>query len=186
MSADLRSIYFCGRCQTRSPALLRVSQPGIYLPVCDGPRMQRRDRELEVLRRHNAAGRARSNTAYMAGLPDNAFNALSRSLNSRRNVALSPGIVVKRYRTVGTNRHHREVFTWGRDRIGVGLLGAFRAERDIVFENRPSPYEWMPSKGGHIVVCEEGEELSEVIAANYAFSLDAGTVFNSESGRGSS
>ena len=61
-----------------------LSQPGFYLPVCDGPRMQRPDRELEVLRRHNAVGRARANIAYMAGLSNSAFNALSRSLNSRR------------------------------------------------------------------------------------------------------
>ena len=64
--------------------------------------------------------------------------------------------------------------TLGGDRIGVGLLKALRAELHIVFEDKPSSYEWVSSKSGHIVVCEEGEELSEVIAANYAFALDAG------------
>ena len=54
-----------------------LSQPGVYLPVCDGPRMQRPDREIEVLRRHNAVGRAWANIVYMAGLPDSAFDALS-------------------------------------------------------------------------------------------------------------
>src|SRR5258708_9171065 len=63
---------------------------------------------------------------------------------------------------------------WGRDRIGVGLLKALRAGQDIVFEDKPSPDDWVPSKGGHLVVCEEGEELSQIIAANYAFALDAG------------
>jgi len=72
------------------------------------------------------------------------------------------------------------VFAWGRDRIGVGLLKALRAGRDIVFEDKPSPYEWVPSNGGHIVVCEEAEELSQVIAANYAFALDAGLFLISE------
>src|SRR5258706_12481901 len=62
-------------------------QPGVYLSVCDGPRMQRPDREIEVLRRHNAMGRARAKIAYLAGLPDRAFEALSRSLNVRRKVA---------------------------------------------------------------------------------------------------
>jgi hypothetical protein len=61
-----------------------LSQSGLYLPVCDGPRMQRPDREIEVLRRHNAAGRARATTVYMAGLTDDAFDALQRSLNTRR------------------------------------------------------------------------------------------------------
>jgi hypothetical protein len=68
----------------------------------------------------------------------------------------------------------RQTLTWGRDRIGVGLLKALRAGLDIVFEDKPSPYEWVPPKNGQIVVCEEGEELSQVIAANYAFALDAG------------
>src|ERR1700681_190446 len=61
-----------------------LSQAGVYLPVCDGPRMQRPDRDLEVLRRHNAVGRARASITYMAGLPDNAFDAMLRSLNSGR------------------------------------------------------------------------------------------------------
>ena len=51
-----------------------LSRPGLYLPVCDGPRMQRIDRDLEVLRRRNAAGRARANTVYMAGLADRAVH----------------------------------------------------------------------------------------------------------------
>ena len=43
-----------------------------------------------------------------------------------------------------------------------------------MFEDRPSPYEWVGSKSKHMVVCEEGEELAQVIAANYAFALNAG------------
>ena len=63
---------------------------------------------------------------------------------------------------------------WGNDRIGVGLLKALRARKTLVFEDRPSPYEWVASKSKHMVVCEEGEVLSQVIAANYAFALNAG------------
>jgi hypothetical protein len=151
-----------------------LSQPGVYVPVCDGPRMQRPDREIEVLRRHNAVGRAWANIVYMAGLPDSAFDALSRSLNSRRNVPCHRVSSPSDIASLVSTAHDRQTLTWGRDRIGVGLLTALRAGLDIVFEDKPSPYEWVPSKGGHIVVCEEGEELSQVIAANYAFALDAG------------
>jgi hypothetical protein len=151
-----------------------LSRPGFYLPVCDGPRMQRPDREIEVLRRHNAAGRARANIAYMAGLSDGAFGALSRSLNSRRNMPCLRVSSSSDIAPLTPTAHDREVLTWGRDRIGVGLLKALRAGLHIVFEDKPSSYEWVSSKSGHIVVCEEGEELSEVIAANYAFALDAG------------
>jgi hypothetical protein len=58
--------------------------------------------------------------------------------------------------------------------VGVGLLKALRAKQTIMFEDRPSPYEWIQSKSKHMVVCEDGKELSQVIAANHAFALDAG------------
>jgi hypothetical protein len=150
-----------------------LAAPGVYLPVCDGPRMQRPDHAVEVLRRNNAMARVHANVAFMAGLSDDAFSALSRPLNSGGNVPchrVSSGNIA----SITRQGHDREVLIWGRDRIGVGLLKALRAGQDIVFEDKPSPYEWVPSKGGHLVVCEEGEELSQVIAANYAFALDAG------------
>ena len=151
-----------------------LSQPGFYLPVCDGPRMQRPDHEFEVLRRHNAVGRARARIAYLAGLSVGAFDALRRSLNSRRNMPCHRVYSSSDIAQLAPTPHDREILTWGRDRIGVGLLKALRAGLHIAFEEKPSPYEWVPSKNGHMVVCEEGEELSEVIAANYAFALDAG------------
>jgi len=50
----------------------------------------RPDNQFEVLRRHNAMGRARGNIAFMAGLSEEAFSALSQSLNSAPKRALSP------------------------------------------------------------------------------------------------
>ncbi len=67
-----------------------------------------------------------------------------------------------------------EPVIWGRDRIGVGLLKALYFGSDIIFEDRPSPIETVQSRSGHFVVVEAGEDLSEVIAANYAFALGAG------------
>lgn len=152
-----------------------LSEPENYLPVCDGPRMQRPDREIEVLRRHNAVGRARAQTVYFAGLTGGASDALERSLCSRRNIPC--------HRVSGANdivslipeeRTSDGVLSWGSDRIGIGLLKALRVGQTITFEERPSPYEWVPSQNGHMVVCEESEELSQVIAANYAYALNAG------------
>ena len=151
-----------------------LSQPGFYLPVCDGPRMQRPDHRFEVLRRHNAAGRARAKVAYMAGLPDDAFNILSRSLSEKGNTPCHRVSSSSDIAQLASTVSNRTVLTWGRDRIGVGLLKALHAGQNIAFEDRASPYEWILSKSGHLVVCEEGEEISEVIAANYAFALDAG------------
>ena len=63
---------------------------------------------------------------------------------------------------------------WGKDRIGIGLLKALRARRSIVFNDNPSPAELIPPKSGHLVVCEEGDDIAQVIAANYAFATGAG------------
>jgi hypothetical protein len=156
-----------------------LSAGGIYLPVCDGPRMQRPDRSLEVLRRHNAMGRARADVAIMAGLSDEAFEALRQSLTSNRNV---PCHRISSSEHVGAYQRRRDTLHWGRDRIGVGLLKALRAGQNIVFDDRPSPYEWVASKSKHMVVCEEGNDLAQVISANYAFALDAGLVLIPEVG----
>lgn len=166
-----KSFIFADDAKLAAQLCCALSIAGVYLPVCDGPRMQRPDRKLEVLRRHNAMGRTRANTAFMAGLSDEACDALKQSLSSRRNVAcnrITSSEEIDRY------KRGRETLIWGRDRIGVGLLKALRAGQNIVFEDRPSPYEWVASKSKHIVVCEEGQELSQLIAANYAFALDAG------------
>jgi hypothetical protein len=72
---------------------------------------------------------------------------------------------------------------WGEDRIGIGLLKALRARRSIVFADGPSPGESVPSKSGHLVVCEQGDDLAEVIAANYAYALRAGLCLVPEIGR---
>ena len=64
--------------------------------------------------------------------------------------------------------------TWGRDRIGIGLLKALRARSSIVFSDDPSPVEAVPSQMTHLVVCEQGDDLAQVIAANYAYALRAG------------
>jgi hypothetical protein len=151
-----------------------LALPGSYLGVCDGPRMQRPDHRLEVLCRHNAMGRTRAKTAFMAGLPEGAIQALGQSLNSRRHV---PCIRISSSEDIASaipRAGKANILSWGYDRIGIGLLKALRAGQEIVFEDKPSPYEWIPSKNGHFVVCEQGEEIAEVIAANYAYALDAG------------
>jgi hypothetical protein len=144
---------------------------GIYLPVCDGPRIQRPDREAEVIRRHNVAARAKAKRAYLARLNDEADGMLRRSLTRIRGMQCR----------TGTDADADSAFppetiplAWGKDRIGVGMLQAMREKRGIIFESKESPLHSVPSKSGHLVVCEVGEELSQVIAANYAYALDAG------------
>ncbi|WP_441234479.1 hypothetical protein [Bradyrhizobium sp. 930_D9_N1_4] len=136
--------------------------------------MQRPDNRYEVMRRHNAAGRARASATFLAGLSNEAFTALSQSLAARQNMPCHRISSAADIAPFARNEKLRGSLLWGRDRIGIGLLKALRAGQDIQFEDHPSPYDWVVSKSGHLVVCEEGEDISEVIAANYAHALDAG------------
>jgi hypothetical protein len=147
-----------------------LSMPGEYLPVCDGPRMQRPDHRVETLRRHNAAARARAKRFFLAGIGAEGSAALSQSLQSISGIDIQ---------TVGWNdvprlAPDRPVLRWGRDRLGIGLLRALRAGARLEFGDHESPRDSEKSAGGHLVVCEESEDLSQVIAANYAFALAAG------------
>jgi hypothetical protein len=58
--------------------------------------------------------------------------------------------------------------------VGIGLLKALRANRPIVFGDDRSPVDFVEPQSGHLVVCEEGDDICEVIAANYAYALRAG------------
>src|SRR3977135_1895747 len=167
---------FADDARLAAPLSCALARPGVYLPVCDGPRLQRPDRDAEVIRRHNSASRTRTNKAYMAGVSDESFEAMCESLNRHRAVPChrisSPSDLDAVPRSA--RKRDPDAFRWGPERIGIGLLKALRAGRDIVFDMQSSPNGSVPSKGGHLVVCEEGEELAQVIAAHYAFALDAG------------
>jgi hypothetical protein len=144
---------------------------GEYLPVLDGPRLTRHDRDAEVIRRNNAIARAKSKLIVFAGLTDESFQALSdhmRSNRIRRVEKLSDLKNLPLKRRLGDTP-----LVWGNDRIGIGLLKALRENRQIEFSGCASPRENLIGKARHLVVCEEGEDLSQVIAANYAFALDA-------------
>ncbi|WP_147450630.1 hypothetical protein [Rhodophyticola porphyridii] len=65
------------------------------------------------------------------------------------------------------------VLKWGRSHIGVGLLTALRNDQVIEFSDGAGTKTYELNGRSHLVVCEAGEPLSEVIAANYAFALDA-------------
>jgi hypothetical protein len=151
-------------------------QAGTYLPVIDGPRMMRPDRHAEVIRRNNAAGRAKPDRIILAGISDEAHDAMM--------LGFTAGLRGRMRRITGeadlqtllppkVSLRGRPLL-WGHDRIGVGLLKAMRARSGIVFSEEPSPIEQVAPKSDHLVVCEDSEELAQVIAANYAFSLGAG------------
>src|SRR5216684_216444 len=55
-----------------------IARSGSYLPIIDGPRLTRPDRHLEVIRRNNAAARAKPDHIILAGLSDESYDAIMR------------------------------------------------------------------------------------------------------------
>jgi hypothetical protein len=146
--------------------------PGAYLAVVDGPRITRPDRWAEAIRRHNAVARVRPDRLLLAGVSEEASKVLDDQFGKNWPVK------VRRVASINDIADHprsaAKTLTWGSNRIGAGLLTALRNKLTLAFSDRPSLESFVPPKWGHLVVCEEGDELSEVIAANYAYSLRAG------------
>jgi hypothetical protein len=149
-----------------------LAQRGSYLSVLDGPRMTRVDHPAEVKRRNNALARLRPKVTLLGGLPDDAREAMRAQLPRNHAHDVSDADVAAL--VVNPKILKKEPLRWGRDRIGVGLLRALYEQRLIAFDDTPSPVGAVKSPSGHLVVCEAGEPLAEVIAANYAYALNAG------------
>jgi hypothetical protein len=99
-----------------------------------------------------------------AGLSDDSCDALTQRFPSKRIERVSTSSEVDRLPRDGAPLKAHPLI-WGRDRIGIGLLSALRGRSNIVFEDDRSPIEYLPSQSEHLVVCEEGDDLSQVIAA---------------------
>lgn len=151
-----------------------LARRGSYVAVIDGPRMTRDDRAAEVTRRNNGLARIRPKETLFAGLSPEGLAAMLEQLPKGHPRQVADDDVA---RSVNNPRvAANDPLRWGREHIGIGLLKALYEERLIEFTNSPSPAESIKSPAGHMVICEAGEPLSEVIAANYAFSLNAGLL----------
>lgn len=149
-----------------------VAMRGAYVAVMDAPRMQRDDREAEVTRRVNALARAKAKSVLVGDVAREAMVALLRNLPKGFCRAVDTW-TDGRDLVTDPRRLEREPLVWGQDRIGIGTLKALREGRRIEFTHKPSPVDEVLATN-HLVICEEGKPLSEVIAANYAFALGAG------------
>lgn len=143
-----------------------------YLAVLEGPRMTRSDKDAEIVTRNNALARLNTRAILLAGLTSEAQSAMLAKLPKRSTFVVSADDVPSHIRD--SRIANRPTLKWGNDQIGIGLLKALYGRQLIEFSGAPSPIEFVPSKATHLVVCEKGEPLAEVIAANYAFALRAG------------
>lgn len=135
--------------------------------------MTRPDADGEIVRRNNVAARLQPTRIVLAGLSAEACDQFVGRFPAKKTLKISSlgeliaaGVV----NAVAKN----QTFTWGRNNIGVGLLLALRAKKLITFTDDSTPQSVVASQSGHLVVCEQGDQLAQVIAANYAFSLGAG------------
>lgn len=148
-----------------------LARRGSYVTVLDGPRMNRHDADTEVVRRNNALARLNAKKVILAGLSNEGAAAMVASLPRKCANLCTAGDIPT---FAPPERTARAPLRWGHDAIGAGVLRALYEGRLIEFEDGPSPSSAIPGKSDHLVICEAGEPLSEVIAANYAFALGAG------------
>jgi hypothetical protein len=73
-----KTLVIADSAQLAAQASCALAQSGIYLPVIDGPRIMRPDRNAEVIRRSNAAVRARSDRIILAGISNETYDAIMR------------------------------------------------------------------------------------------------------------
>jgi hypothetical protein len=149
----------------------RLANAGAYVPIVEGPRMSRPDSDAEVIRRYNVAARAAADEIVLAGLSANASAALAARFANKRVTQIA---TVQQADARWSASFSGGPIRWGRDRVALGLLQALRARRDIAFDDKPSAAGAIPSRSGHLVVCEDLEPVPQIIAANYAFALGAG------------
>ncbi|WGD28935.1 hypothetical protein AncyloWKF20_14210 [Ancylobacter sp. WKF20] len=134
--------------------------------------MTRQDHVSEVVQRRNAIVRSNVQEIIIGELDADGRNALVEALPNRRVRHVSRGDIPSLF--MSNNDKSRRKLVWGRDNIGVGLLKALYEKEIIDFTDKVSPSYSVKPKSNHLVICEAGEPLSEIIAANYAFSLGAG------------
>ena len=145
-----------------------------YLPVIDGPRLSRIDSEAEVTRRNNAAARQKPNAIFLVGLEEEAIAKFKSKFPKNKQFPVAT-IEDLKNGTHGLQLRTSGCLLWGKDKIGLGLLTALREKKEIQFgeiQNSSSCVAFPESD--LLVVCEEGDALAQVIAANYAYSIGAG------------
>ena len=150
-----------------------LSTKGTYLPVLDSPRPGRPDAEAEVIRRVNALAEAKSKKVILGGCTDR----VRESLVGRVPISLIKRVEAIPEQWLGSAGIHLKKGTpvkASRKNIGAGLLLALKAKRQLEFVDDEPEVRYVPPSTAHLVVCEAGNSLTQIIAANYAYAIGAG------------
>lgn len=150
------------------------ARKGWYLPILDAPRSVLPNVQSQVIRLNNVVARLAPTHIILAGLTDSTCELFSNRFPKKQTYRVE---TIEQFRaTPGDrpDRTRRAPLSWGSDKIGLGLLRAFREGREIVFDGSNIDPDPVRSDSNHVVVCEEGDYHAQVVAANYAHSLGAG------------
>ena len=149
------------------------TRPRRYLPIIDGPRMNRPDSSNEVIRRCNAIVMAQSRRVVVADLPVDRTQELSRNWPSGTFISVTSAKEVDKA-LKGWIKCPNEKMDWGSDNLGVGLLLARRSKRYLqTAAGASSPIASVPGGTHLLIACEVGHELAQIAASNLAFAMDA-------------
>lgn len=157
------------------------AEPGRYLPIIEGPRLARHDADDECSECANAVRRVSPKRLILAGLKAEAVSALRR--------AFPPDQAIIEL----NDEDFEQVLGPDVPRLvrapsdpGMATLEAMRKKRLLSFAADGAGAEPVPSSSGHIVACEAGHPLSEVLAACYAFALGASLILIPQNEKGAS
>lgn len=170
-------------CIADDPALAATissffNEKGEYLCLLDAPRMSRPDHANEVVRRNNVAARLQPDRIIVAGLDKPALAALRSYFSPTIRMEIeSVHQLEDKLKAFNSFQHGSEVTCNCRE-IGYGLLLAKRAKARLRVDDSAPCLEHGAraslSNSGHVVFVEESDDLVPVIAANYAYSINAG------------
>jgi hypothetical protein len=150
------------------------SRPRFYLPILDGPHVFLPNQQSEVIRRSNLVARLASDQIVLAGLSDSTCTLFAGRFPAERTHRVAN---VAEFRQIAPGLPRRDrlpPLSWGNQKLGLGLLRALREHRQIAFDGSRVNDEPVAALTNHLVVCEEGEDHAQIVAANYAYSLGAG------------
>lgn len=150
-----------------------LSTKGTYLPLMDAPRLGRPDAEAEIIRRVNALAEIKPKKVILGGCTQLVCHSLNDHVPA--SMAKRVDVVSDEWLTpAGIRLKKGAPLKASRKSIGASMLLALRAKRQLEFVDDQLEVRYVPPSAAHLVVCEDGNRLTQVIAANYAYAIGAG------------
>jgi hypothetical protein len=147
---------------------------GYYFAVLDRPRMGRPDKESEIIRRTNTIARIKPARVLLFNLEAEAKEGFERRIPKSSLIEINHLSDIDEL--VTTRQKPKRDLLWGSNNLAIGLLKAKYTKSRLKITEQESPMENTVSKGRHLVVLEDRGDITSVIAANYAFSINATLV----------